>query len=40
VNFRRGILGNVSRKNTRIKKGDTQGENSNKGNRKWRNSVS
>jgi hypothetical protein len=33
-------LGNVSGKNTRIKKGDAQEENSNKGNREWRNSVS
>jgi hypothetical protein len=35
-----GLLGNVSRKNSRIKEGDTQGEVSYKGNRDRRNSVS
>jgi len=39
-NLRRGLLGNMSRKNSRIKKGDTQGENSYKGNRDRRNLVS
>jgi hypothetical protein len=39
-NLRRGLLGNVSRKNSRIKKGDTQGGDSYKGNRDRRNSVS